>query len=45
MKHLPFAAKKMSDFMLQVGLLKTKPNLEPILDAQFVKKYAETLKQ
>ncbi|CAD0227388.1 ABC-transporter substrate-binding protein [Planktothrix agardhii] len=45
MKHLPFAAQKMSDFMLQVGLLKTKPNLEPILDAQFVKKYAETLKQ
>ncbi|CAD5942156.1 ABC-transporter substrate-binding protein [Planktothrix agardhii CCAP 1459/11A] len=45
MKYLPFAAKKMSDFMLQVGLLKTKPNLEPILDAQFVKKYAETLKQ
>ncbi|MEA5562055.1 ABC transporter substrate-binding protein [Planktothrix agardhii] len=45
MKHLPFAAKKMSDFMLQVGLLKTKPNLETILDAQFVKKYAETLKQ
>lgn len=44
MKHLPFAAQKMSDFMLQVGLLKTKPNLDPILDAQFIKKYAETTK-
>ena len=44
MKHLPFAAQKMSDFMLQVGFLKTKPNLDSILDAQFVKKYAETTK-
>ena len=42
MKHLPFAAKKMSKFMLDVGFIESEPDLTKILDDQFVKAYAES---
>ncbi|NEP25643.1 ABC transporter substrate-binding protein [Moorena sp. SIO3I6] len=40
MKHMPFAAKKMSQFMLDVGFIQKVPDLDKILDDQFVKAYA-----
>lgn len=42
MKHMPFAAKKMSQFMLDVGFIESAPDLTKILDDQFVKAYAES---
>jgi len=44
MKHMPFAAKRMSDFMVGVGFIPEAPELEPILDSQFVKAYADSAK-
>ena len=44
MKHMPFAAKRMSDFMVGVGFIPEAPELEPILDSQFVEAYAESAK-
>ena len=41
MKHMPFAAKEMSKFMLDVGFLESEPDLTKILDDRFVKAYAE----
>lgn len=41
MKHMPFAAKKMADFMVKVGFIKTVPDLNKILDAQFVQALAK----
>ncbi|ELS03522.1 ABC transporter, substrate-binding protein, aliphatic sulfonates family [Xenococcus sp. PCC 7305] len=41
MKHMPFAAKKMSKFMLDVGFIDSEPDLTTILDDQFVKAYAD----
>lgn len=40
MKHMPFAAQKMADFMIKVGFIKKVPDLTKILDAQFVKTLA-----
>ena len=40
MKHMPFAAQKMSKFMLDVGFIESEPDLTKILDSQFVKAYA-----
>jgi NitT/TauT family transport system substrate-binding protein len=40
MKHMPFAAKKMADFMLSVGFIEEIPDLTKILDDQFVQAYA-----
>ena len=37
MKHMPFAAKKMSKFMLDVGFIESEPDLTKILDDQFVR--------
>ncbi|NER19495.1 MAG: ABC transporter substrate-binding protein [Symploca sp. SIO1C2] len=42
MKHMPFAAKKMTKFMLDVGFIEKAPDLDKILDDQFVKAYAES---
>ncbi|NET30759.1 MAG: ABC transporter substrate-binding protein [Cyanothece sp. SIO1E1] len=43
MKHMPFAAERMAKFMVDVGFIPEAPELEPILDDQFVKAYAESL--
>jgi NitT/TauT family transport system substrate-binding protein len=40
MKHMPFAAQKMADFMIKVGFIKEVPDLTKILDDQFVKTLA-----
>ncbi|MEM9906037.1 MAG: ABC transporter substrate-binding protein [Cyanobacteria bacterium P01_D01_bin.44] len=42
MKHMPFAAQKMNDFMVDVGFIEAGPeDLGAILDDSFVKAYAE----
>ncbi|MDY6940000.1 MAG: ABC transporter substrate-binding protein [Cyanobacteriota bacterium] len=41
MKHMPYAAQRMADFMMQVGFIEEVPDLEGILDDRFVKTYAE----
>jgi NitT/TauT family transport system substrate-binding protein len=35
--HLDFQARKITDFLLQTGLIDTRPDLEGLLDDQFVK--------
>ena len=40
MKHMPFAAKKMGQFMLDVGFIDSIPDLTKVLDDSFVKAYA-----
>ncbi|MCM1985363.1 ABC transporter substrate-binding protein [Lyngbya confervoides] len=42
MKHMPFAARKMADFMVSVGLMKQEdiPDFEKLFDDRFVKAYA-----
>jgi NitT/TauT family transport system substrate-binding protein len=42
MRHMPFAAKKMSQFMLNVGFIESAPDLAKIFDDRFVKAYAES---
>ncbi|WP_319423218.1 ABC transporter substrate-binding protein [Pleurocapsa sp. FMAR1] len=39
MKHMPFAAKKMSKFMVDVDFIPEAPDLTKILDNQFVQSY------
>lgn len=39
MKHMPFAAKRMAKFMVDVGFIDKAPDLTKILDDQFVKAY------
>lgn len=41
MVHMPFAAQEMSDFMVEVGFIPEAPDLEAVLDDQFVEAYAE----
>jgi NitT/TauT family transport system substrate-binding protein len=41
MEHMPFAAKKMAEFMVEVGFIPEVPPLEPIFNDTFVKAYAE----
>ncbi len=43
MKHMPFAAKKMSKFMLDVGFIESEPDLTKIFDDRFVKAYANSV--
>jgi len=43
MEHMPFAAEKMADFMVEVGFIADRPTLDPILDDTFVQAYAKTL--
>ncbi|MGB0563894.1 MAG: ABC transporter substrate-binding protein, partial [Spirulinaceae cyanobacterium] len=45
MKHMPYAAEQMADFMVGVGFIPEAPPLEPILDDQFVQAYAESLEE
>ncbi len=42
MKHMPYAAKKMADFMVEVEFIEEAPDLDNILDDQFVQAYAES---
>ncbi|WP_204104479.1 MULTISPECIES: ABC transporter substrate-binding protein [Spirulina sp. CCY15215] len=42
MKHMPYAAKKMAKFMVDVGFIEAAPPLDKIFDDRFVKKYAES---
>ncbi len=39
-KHMPFAAKEMAQFMLDVGFIDASPDLTKLFDPQFVKAYA-----
>ena len=41
-KNMPAAAKEMAEFMVGVGFIPQAPDLEPILDDQFVRAYAES---
>ena len=43
MKHMPFAAKRMSNFMVDVGFIPEAPDLTKIFDDRFVKTYAKKL--
>jgi len=43
MQHLPFAARKVADFMVEVGFVARVPPLEPILNDEFVVAYSEQL--
>jgi NitT/TauT family transport system substrate-binding protein len=45
MNSLPYAAEKMSAFLSEVGLAKTKPDLSKIFDDRFVKAYAAKAKK
>jgi NitT/TauT family transport system substrate-binding protein len=44
MKHMPYAAKDMTEFMSDVGLLKKTPDLSKIFNDKFVKNFAEKVK-
>jgi NitT/TauT family transport system substrate-binding protein len=41
MKYMPYAAQKMADFMVSVDFIPAVPDLEAILDDQFVQAYAD----
>ena len=43
MKHMPFAAKEMADFMVGVGFIPEAPDLTTVLDDQFVQAYAASV--
>ena len=45
MTSLPYAAAKMSAFLSEVGLAKSKPDLTKIFDDRFVKAYAAKAKK
>jgi NitT/TauT family transport system substrate-binding protein len=40
MKYMPYAAQKMSDFMVEVGFIPEAPDLNAIFDDQFLQTYA-----
>ena len=40
MKHMPYAAKIMADFMISVDFIPAAPDLESLFDDRFVKDYA-----
>lgn len=42
MEHMPYAAERMSDFMLEVGLIDEEPKLTGLFDDRFVQAYAES---
>lgn len=45
MNSLQFAAQEMSNFLVEVGLTKTKPDTSKLFDDRFVKAYAEKVKK
>lgn len=44
MTSLPYAAEEISKFLLETGLMKTKPDLSKIFDDRFIKAYAQKQK-
>lgn len=42
MQHMPYAAERMSDFMVSVGFIPEGPDLSTLFNDQFVKAYAES---
>ena len=44
MKHMPFAAKKMAEFMVSVNFIPKAPDLTKIFDDRFVRSYAKAIK-
>jgi len=36
MKHMPYAAKQMADFMVKVGFIPEKPDMSKLFDSSFV---------
>ncbi|MEM9543436.1 MAG: ABC transporter substrate-binding protein [Cyanobacteria bacterium P01_E01_bin.42] len=44
MKHMPYAAERMAEFMISVGFIEEAPPLDKIFDDRFVKAYAESQK-
>lgn len=42
---LPYSAGKITDFLLETGLIKTKPDLSKLFDDRFLKAYATRAKQ
>ncbi len=45
MNSLPYAAEKMTAFLMETGLVKTKPDLSKLFDDRFVKAYAAQQKK
>jgi NitT/TauT family transport system substrate-binding protein len=45
LKSLQFAAQEMSQFLMDVGLTNSKPDISKLFDDRFVKAYAEKIKQ
>lgn len=41
MVHMPYAAEEMANFMIEVGFIPEAPDLEAVLDDQFVTAYAD----
>lgn len=41
MVHMPYAAERMAEFMVEVGFIPEAPDLDAVLDDQFVQAYAE----
>ena len=37
MKHMPYAAKQMADFMVKVGFIPEKPDMSKLFNSSFVK--------
>jgi NitT/TauT family transport system substrate-binding protein len=45
MNSLPYAAEKMTAFLTEIGMVKTKPDLSKLFDDRFVKAYASKQKK
>ena len=45
MNSLPYAAEKMTAFLMEIGLVKTKPDLSKLFDDRFIKAYAAKQKK
>ncbi len=45
MNSLPYAAEKMTTFLTEIGMAKTKPDLTKLFDDRFVKAYAAKQKK
>lgn len=41
MKHMPYAAKKMADFMVSVGFITQVPDMSNLFDDQFIRGYLQ----
>ncbi|WP_008308646.1 ABC transporter substrate-binding protein [Leptolyngbya sp. PCC 6406] len=41
MVHMPYAAERMTEFMVEVGFIPEAPDLDAVLDDQFVQAYAD----